>query len=287
MKVQILGSGCDKCRKLTANVEEAAVKLGVGCEIEKVTEIDRITGFGVMMTPALVIDGKVVSVGKVLSPDEAAAFLAPRKACTCKTSADNSGPGENFCDCRDGSQGDSCCCSTDSEASGCCCGPQKTSTCGCGGTGNAKKILTALLLLFVVSSVGYTIFREIKRGGLDGKSGTANIVPAKSDALIVYYFHRTQRCPTCNSIENLTRTAVTNKYPKEVAQGSVVFQSLNIDLPANEHVIKDFELASGTVVLQKNGRYTKLDRVWPLAHQPEQLIAYIQEETAKMMGVKK
>jgi small redox-active disulfide protein 2 len=69
-KIQILGTGCPKCIKLTANAEEAAKQAGVEFEIEKVTEINKIMNYGVMMTPALVIEGQVKSVGKVLSPDE-------------------------------------------------------------------------------------------------------------------------------------------------------------------------------------------------------------------------
>ena len=74
-KIQILGTGCPKCRKLTENAEAAAKKLGVEYEIEKVTEIDRIIGFGVMMTPALVVDGKVVASGNIPSADDIAKML--------------------------------------------------------------------------------------------------------------------------------------------------------------------------------------------------------------------
>ena len=69
-KIQILGIGCAKCMKLTANAEEAAKQAGIEFEIEKVTDINKIMNYGVMMTPALAIDGQVKSVGKVLSPEE-------------------------------------------------------------------------------------------------------------------------------------------------------------------------------------------------------------------------
>ena len=69
-KIQILGTGCAKCMKLTANAEEAMKAKGGDYEVEKVTDIKKIMEYGVMMTPGLVVDGKVVSVGKVLSPDE-------------------------------------------------------------------------------------------------------------------------------------------------------------------------------------------------------------------------
>ena len=69
-KIQILGTGCPKCMKLTSNAEEAAKQAGIEFEIEKVTEINKIMNYGVMMTPALAIDGQVKSVGKVLSAEE-------------------------------------------------------------------------------------------------------------------------------------------------------------------------------------------------------------------------
>lgn len=75
MKIQILGTGCPKCRQLEANAREAVAAKGVEAEIEKVTDIDRIMEMGVMMTPALVIDGEVRSVGKVLTIDQIAAQL--------------------------------------------------------------------------------------------------------------------------------------------------------------------------------------------------------------------
>ena len=70
MKIEILGTGCPKCKQLTANAEAAVKELNVQAEIGKVTDIDKITDYGVMMTPALVVDGNVISVGKVLNKDE-------------------------------------------------------------------------------------------------------------------------------------------------------------------------------------------------------------------------
>lgn len=64
-KLQILGTGCPKCEKLTELTEQAAKELGIEYEIEKVTDINQIMEFGVMMTPALAVDGKVRVSGKV------------------------------------------------------------------------------------------------------------------------------------------------------------------------------------------------------------------------------
>lgn len=68
-KIQILGTGCPKCRKLAENAETAAREIGIDFEMEKVTDIKAIMGFGVMMTPALAVDGRVKVSGKV--PDVA------------------------------------------------------------------------------------------------------------------------------------------------------------------------------------------------------------------------
>lgn len=70
MKIEILGPGCPKCKKLYENTQKAVKELNLQAEIAKVEEIQKIIDAGVMMTPALVIDGEVKSVGKVLSVDE-------------------------------------------------------------------------------------------------------------------------------------------------------------------------------------------------------------------------
>jgi len=69
-KLQILGTGCPKCKMLAELTETAAKDLGIQYEIEKVTDISKIMKFGVMMTPALAVDGWVKIVGKVPSPEE-------------------------------------------------------------------------------------------------------------------------------------------------------------------------------------------------------------------------
>ena len=68
--VKILGSGCTKCNALEAATKEALEKLGMDTTVDHVTDFSQIAAYGVMSTPALVVDGKVVSYGKVLKPDE-------------------------------------------------------------------------------------------------------------------------------------------------------------------------------------------------------------------------
>lgn len=70
MKIQILGTGCPKCRKLAEVAEEAARELGVDYEMVKVSDLNEIMSFGVMLTPALAVDGVVKVSGKVPSKGE-------------------------------------------------------------------------------------------------------------------------------------------------------------------------------------------------------------------------
>lgn len=69
-KIQILGTGCPKCKLLMANTDSAVKALGIEASVEKVEKIVEIMKFGVMATPALVVDGQVKSAGKVLGAED-------------------------------------------------------------------------------------------------------------------------------------------------------------------------------------------------------------------------
>ncbi|MFY9399406.1 MAG: thioredoxin family protein [Desulfomonilia bacterium] len=75
MRIQVLGTGCAKCRKLAENAEKAARELGGPFEVEKVSDITEIMKYGVMMTPALAVDGRVKMVGKVPSVEDLKALF--------------------------------------------------------------------------------------------------------------------------------------------------------------------------------------------------------------------
>lgn len=74
-QVKVLGAGCKKCHELNENAQAAIAELGLEAELEYITDMDRVMGFGAMSLPALVVDGKIVSAGTVLTPEEVAAYL--------------------------------------------------------------------------------------------------------------------------------------------------------------------------------------------------------------------
>ena len=74
-KLQVFGPGCRRCHRLAENTETAAKELGIEYEIEKVTDIEAISAAGVLLTPALAVDGELKVVGKTPSPQEIKAML--------------------------------------------------------------------------------------------------------------------------------------------------------------------------------------------------------------------
>jgi small redox-active disulfide protein 2 len=76
VKIEVLGPGCSNCQRLEANAREAVMMAGVGAEIVKVTDYRAIASYGVMQTPGLVIDGRVVSTGRVPSAGDIAVWLS-------------------------------------------------------------------------------------------------------------------------------------------------------------------------------------------------------------------
>ncbi|OIO03051.1 thioredoxin family protein [Candidatus Desantisbacteria bacterium CG_4_10_14_0_8_um_filter_48_22] len=79
MKIEILGTGCPKCKKVTENAEAAVKELGIDVEIVKVQEINEIMKRGVMLTPAIAIEGEVKASGKIPSVDEIKKWLEEKK----------------------------------------------------------------------------------------------------------------------------------------------------------------------------------------------------------------
>ncbi|WAA08745.1 thioredoxin family protein [Fervidibacillus albus] len=75
MVIKILGTGCRNCVRLQKNVEAAVKDLGIEAEVVKETDMEKIVEYGIMSTPALVVDEQVVSAGKVLKPEEITQFI--------------------------------------------------------------------------------------------------------------------------------------------------------------------------------------------------------------------
>jgi len=127
------------------------------------------------------------------------------------------------------------------------------------------------------------------RDGSDGMTGSASSgdtqdvdqeIPERQ--IVVYYFYTTIRCSTCINIEKLTKQAVEEGFPYEVADRTIVFQALNTDDPENEHFLLDYNLYNKSVIVsdQNKGvvtRWKNLDSIWELESKESDFISYIQD----------
>lgn len=277
LKIQIYGSGCDKCKQLAANVEAAAKKLGLEFELEKVTDINAITDAGIMMTPALGINGKVLCTGKLLSPDEAAKYLLAAGSSATSASATDKEKGQTEGDAK----ACACCCNSAPKPQAPSCG------CGCGCGSGGKKALTVVLLLFVLLSVAMMVIRESRgkaAAASENKTAqTASAVPVNKDVLTVYYFHGNMRCMTCNKFEKLTTETLQKRFADQLAKGDMALKIINTDVAENEHYVKDFQLTNKSVVLQKGDHAKNLEEIWTIIRQSDDdFMAYLEREIKGM-----
>jgi len=178
---------------------------------------------------------------------------------------------------------------------------------------NAKNLVTAALIVFVLVSLGVFVANETgHRGALsDQQEATATQAPAPTQGtseettaavpaienagraeavqVIAYYFHNTSRCPTCLKIERTAREAMEETFTDDFASGKLVWQSLDMEKPENEHFVYDYELAAPSLVLvameeASEVEWKRLDDTWKLINNKEQFVAYVVEETAAYLG---
>ena len=143
-----------------------------------------------------------------------------------------------------------------------------------------RRIARVTLVAFALIGLSWPFLRETTE-----QQSTPNAEPqTHSDATVVYYFHGTQRCMTCNKIERLAHSAVEEHFVEEVKGKQLRFESVNVDDPANEHFIRDFQLSTRTVVIAKGATYQRLDKTWQLVHDEDAFKKYVQESIAAMLA---
>lgn len=153
---------------------------------------------------------------------------------------------------------------------------------------NSKSVLRWALLLIVAGSLGAYAVQKTRRHVAEPTVGTASQDTAAA-SVVVTYFTTDVRCVSCRTIEQLSRQAVEEGFPKEFASGEVVFRVLNTDSPENRHFVDDYEIASKTVIVshQEDGKETEwTDRqdVWLLFDEPDEFFAYVREPVTRYLG---
>ena len=166
----------------------------------------------------------------------------------------------------------------------------------------ARSVVTVVLLAFVGVSVAYLIIQEApSKSAVQTDSGQIGDARAESKTpggvepgsaepsrqtghkLIAYYFHRTQRCRKCLTIEAYAEEALKEAFPEALATGELEWHALNVEEPGNEHFVKDYQLTFGALVLvdTQNGEqeeWWNLERVWELVDDELEFKAYVEAE---------
>ncbi len=161
-----------------------------------------------------------------------------------------------------------------------------------------KTIVAAVLALFVSASVAYLIF-----GGGSRAARTAAVADIRAEAAagtprpnetakkaviktVVYYFHSSFRCRSCQKIEELTARAIGERFSSDLASGSMVWSPVNTELPQNRHFVDDFQLFTKSVVVAvmdrgKPVRWKNLSRIWELLGDDRAFENYINTEVSE------
>jgi hypothetical protein len=126
--------------------------------------------------------------------------------------------------------------------------------------------------------------------GIAAATGAAAVAPQKpktptavaaSPGILVYYFHATTRCATCRTIEAYAKETVKSRFAPDLEARSLEWRTVNVEEPANQHFIRDFQLYTRSVVVvdAKNPkRYKVLDRVWQLVRDKAAFQSYVEQE---------
>ena len=147
----------------------------------------------------------------------------------------------------------------------------------------AKRAILLLLLVFAATGTFYLLAGNNKRSPSPASAEAAPPAAASAPKVIAYYFHLTVRCTTCRTIEAYSREAILNHFKSDIDRGRLEWQVVNVELPKNEHFVKDYQLFTKSVVLVHiaNGKqqsYKILNDVWELVGDKAQFQAYIDKE---------
>ncbi len=150
-----------------------------------------------------------------------------------------------------------------------------------------KSIITVALLIFVAVSLTVVVMRSTSAPAVGTSQGSE--IAADGDKIVAYYFHRTQRCPTCNRIEALTHEIIHQNFAEELSSGKLELRVVNVESPGNEHFETDFNLVSQSIILVdfKTGKQMKwknLDQIWELIGTETEFRIYVESEIRGFMG---
>ncbi|HOW59687.1 MAG TPA: nitrophenyl compound nitroreductase subunit ArsF family protein [Candidatus Omnitrophota bacterium] len=155
-----------------------------------------------------------------------------------------------------------------------------------------KTCQTVSVLLAAVSLASSLFFGTTLAMGGSSRADISTradvVAPLQGDQIVVYYFHGTFRCSTCNKMERHSREAIERAFKDELASGKLVFKSVNVESKGNEHFVNDYQLYTKALILSsvKDGkeiRSKNLDKIWQLVRNREQYENYVRDEVSAFL----
>ncbi len=156
-----------------------------------------------------------------------------------------------------------------------------------------KKVVTALLLLFVAGGIAWVGVRASRKAkapapqvGVENPSAAPGSV---EDRVVVYYFHGRVRCVSCNKIEALAKKTIGEGFASDLKAGRLAQVVVDVDQAGNEHFVKDYALSGSAVVLVdgragSGGRWKNLPDVWTLLDDEAAFSKYIRENVSAILA---
>jgi len=155
-----------------------------------------------------------------------------------------------------------------------------------------KRLVTGILLLFVLGSLAYlAVQRAVSAPASDSAAApaAAEVAGAPGTQIVAYYFHGRARCVTCQRLESYAREAIETGFARELGQGLLSWQSVDITQPENRHFATDYRLQYQSVVLVEitdgqRGRWRNLDRIWELVRNKKTYVEYVQGQVQEFLS---
>lgn len=271
--IKVYGPGCAKCEDMTTLVKEVSRELGLKTPVEKITDILQFAVAGVIVTPALVIDGKVAVSGRVPTRDEMRSLLheaagdssvnLPVQDTVAKETQETS------CECG------GCCETMAAEKSS---PPQK-------GSLWQRLIVWAVVILIAVAAIKLANRKAKQADAAANATTTADVAALKANRVDVVYYRYGTRCATCARMEQWACEAVTSQFKDEANQGVLFWNSV----PASQEDVNRYGLTSKSIVVKsvRDGTETtwkNLDRIWDLSGDEAAFKQYVAQGIRDALG---
>jgi len=155
-----------------------------------------------------------------------------------------------------------------------------------------RRVVTIVLLTFVLGSLGYMIAKETFLAGSKAPSIPQAELAHVEDghpSVIVYFFDSDKECTTCTNLKEYAYEALQTYFPSQLASGDIAWRALNVDQPENEHYVTEFGLYSKSVVVvriedEQQTEWKNLESIWDLVYDKPAYIEYIRAEVQDFAG---